>query len=227
MAIRHSTSNATKFKVVPPFLNNEIEEKGDLKSVLTFEDIIENTHFSKGVTDMVNRPYLTIRNCIFDHEIFLDCFLNSAQISDVRFSNCDLSNVVFSGSALHRVEFISCKLLGTNFSECTLNHVYMHDCNGGYINLAMSKLTQVKLSECDFQHGSFNDIRLQNVRFDTCRLVEADFSHTSLKGIDLRTSNIERWSLNIQDIRGAIVSSSQLMDLFPLLGVTVRDLENE
>jgi uncharacterized protein YjbI with pentapeptide repeats len=149
-------SNPRPIKIIPPFLSEALSSNEDLKGCLEREDTIGYIHFSKGVTDAIDRPCLTIRNCIFTQQVFLDCLLKSAQISDVRFENCDLSNIQLAGSSFHRVEFISCKLLGVNLSETTLNYVRMHDCNGQYINLSMSKLAQVQFSQCDFQHGYFN-----------------------------------------------------------------------
>lgn len=223
MAIKRKTTKAQPIKIIPPFLSEELKTSDNLKEWLEREETIGYLHFTKGVTDTLNRPYLTIRNYVFTQQTFFDCLFKSAQISDVRFENCDLSNIQLAESSLHRVEFISCKLLGTNLSETTLSHVMMHDCNAQYINLSMSKLTQVRFSQCDFQHSNFNNNRLTSVAFDTCQFNEADFSQTPLKGIDFRTCQIERLALGFQDIRGAIVGYSQVMDLIPLLGVIVRE----
>ncbi|MCD7790651.1 MAG: pentapeptide repeat-containing protein, partial [Bacteroides thetaiotaomicron] len=114
-------------------------------------------------------------------------------------------------------------LLGTNLSETTMNHVLLHDCNASYINLAMSKMNQVRFSHCHFRNGSFNDCRFSSVAFDSCDLVEADFSHAPLRGIDLRTSRIGGITLNISDLKGAVITSLQAMDLLPLLGVIIED----
>ena len=126
-------------------------------------------------------------------------------------------------SSLYRVEFISCKLLGTNLSETTMNHVLLHDCNAGYINLAMSKMNQVRFTHSQLRNGSLNDCRFSSVAFESCDLVEADFSHAPLRGIDLRTSRISGITLNISDLKGAVITSLQAMDLLPLLGVIIED----
>lgn len=99
------------------------------------------------------------QNCTFQHQTFSECKFRSSQLSDVRFENCDLSNISFAESSLYRVEFISCKLLGTNLSETTMNHVLLHDCNAGYINLAMSKMNQVRFAHSQLRNGSLNDCR--------------------------------------------------------------------
>ena len=91
------------------------------------------------------------------------------------------------------------------------------------INLSMVKMRTARFSHCNFRNGSLNDSKLMPAAFDTCELLEADFSHTSLKGIDLRNSRIAGIQLNIADLKGAIVSSLQAIDLLPLLGVKIED----
>ena len=95
----------------------------------------------------------------------------------------------------------------------------LHDCNAGYINLAMSKMNQVRFAHSQLRNGSLNDCRFSSVAFESCDLVEADFSHAPLRGIDLRTSRISGITLNISDLKGAVITSLQAMDLLPLLGL--------
>ena len=61
-------------------------------------------------------------NCLFRNVTFTDCRLHSAQLSDIRFEGCDLSNLALDGAALNRVEFVGCKLLGAALPDATLSH---------------------------------------------------------------------------------------------------------
>lgn len=209
-------------KVVAPIFEEQEENRLPLEALVQ-EEKVANTQFSRETVDSLDKAYLSITNCTFSHMLFQDCLFKSAQLTDVRFENCDLSNISFAGSTFYRVEFIACKLLGTNFSETTLSHVLMKGCNGQYINLAMSKMRTACFADSDFRNGSFNDSKLMPAAFEGCQLIEADFSHTSLKGIDLRTSRISGIQLNLPDLKGAVVSSLQAMDLLPLLGVSIKD----
>ena len=51
----------------------------------------------------------------------------------------------------------------------------------------------------------------------------SDFINTSLKDIDLSNSNIEDISLDLNCIKGAIISLEQTMDLIGLLGVKIKE----
>lgn len=208
-------------KVVAPLFDEQAESASALEQ-LACEEKVSDLRFSRTAVTKLKHPYLSINNCTFNHILFSECELKWAQLTDVRFENCDLSNISFAGTTFYRVEFISCKLLGTNFSETTLNHVRMEGCSAHYINLARSKMRTARFTGCDFRAGSFNDSKLLAAAFDNCELPEADFSHTPLRGIDLRTNRINGIQLNIADLRGAIVTPMQAMELLPMLGVVIE-----
>lgn len=219
--MKQSIKKTLPVKVAAPIFDGQTESVRTLEE-LADEEKVADLHFSRTAVTKLKHPYLSINNCTFSHILFSECELKWAQLTDIRFENCDLSNISFAGTVFYRVEFISCKLLGTNFSEATLNHVRMEGCSSQYINLSMSKMRTVRFTNCDFRSGSFNDSKLMPAAFDGCELLQADFSHTPLKGTDLRTNRITGIQLNIADLRGAVVTPMQAMDLLPMLGVVIE-----
>ncbi|WP_294629558.1 pentapeptide repeat-containing protein [uncultured Bacteroides sp.] len=216
-------SSAKPVRVVPPIMEEQETSATTLKEWLDKEETVSHLAFAKGKEEGIDKSYKSFANCTFRNLAFSECKFRSCQLTDVRFENCDLSNLSFAGSSLYRVEFIACKLLGTNLSEATINHMLLHDCHAGYINLSMSKMNQVRFAHSQLRNGSLNDCRFSSVAFDSCDLVEADFLHSSLRGIDLSTSRINGITLNIGDLKGAVITSLQAMDLLPLLGVIIKD----
>lgn len=210
-------------RIVPPTLEGQTESDKPLKEWLETEETVRGIHFSRHTEEEINCSYKTITNCTFSHIQFDACKLKATYFTDVRFENCDLSNISFAESSLFRVEFISCKLMGTNLSESTLNHLFMKDCNAHYLNLSMSKINQARFSACDLRNSDINDCKLTSIAFTNCELIEAEFSHTPLKGIDLSDSHIEGIHVNLPDIRGAIVNTLQAMELTSLLGLVIKD----
>ena len=95
--------------------------------------------------------------------------------------------------------------------------------NAVYLNLSMSKINQARFTSCDLRNSDVNDCKLASIAFENCELVESEFSHTPLRGIDLSDSHIGGIRLNLPDIRGAIVNTSQAMELTALLGITIKD----
>ncbi len=217
--------NAAKpVRVAPPMMEEQEVSTSTLQELLEKEETVSNLIFSKGREEGISKSYKSFKNCTFRNQTFSECKFRSSQawqIYGLRTATCPI--YLLQKASLYRVEFIACKLLGTNLSETTMNHVLLHDCNASYINLAMSKMNQVRFSHCHFRNGSFNDCRFSSVAFDSCDLVEADFSHAPLRGIDLRTSRIGGITLNISDLKGAVITSLQAMDLLPLLGVIIED----
>lgn len=221
---KKTTTEAQPVKRISPLFSEEMcEAHTPFARQTENEETIGYQHFQRGLTEGVESSYLTIKNCVFTQHVFIDCSLKHTQIWDVRFENCDLSNVNFSGSALHRVEFVDCKLVGTNLSEATLHHVLMRDCHAHYINLSMSKMSQVQLARCDFSNGAMIHNRMNGVQIDECRMSGTELFQTSLKGIDLRTAHLEGVQLNVTDLRGAIVTTTQAIELLPLLGVVIKE----
>ena len=139
--------NAAKpVRVAPPMMEEQEVSTSTLQELLEKEETVSNLIFSKGREEGISKSYKSFKNCTFRNQTFSECKFRSSQLADIRFENCDLSNISFAESSLYRVEFIACKLLGTNLSETTMNHVLLHDCNASYINLAMSKMNQVRFS---------------------------------------------------------------------------------
>lgn len=210
-------------RIVPPTLEGQTESTKTLNEWLETEETVRGLSFGKYTEEQMDYSYKTITNCTFSHVQFNACRLKATHFTDVRFENCDLSNISFAESALFRVEFISCKLVGTNLAETVLNHLTLKDCNARYINLSMSKINQARFSVCDLRNSDINDCKLTSIAFENCELIEAEFSHTPLKGIDLSDSHIEGIHINLPDVRGAIVNTSQALNLTSLLGIRIKD----
>lgn len=210
-------------RIVPPTLEGQGESCKSLKEWFETEETVRGLCFSKQPEEPFEYAYKSITNCTFSQIQFDACKLKATHFTDVRFENCDLSNISFAESSLFRVEFISCKLVGANLSETILNHISMQDCNARYLNLSMSKINQARFSACDLRNSDINDCKLTSIAFSNCELIETEFSHTPLKGIDLSDSHIEGMHVNLPDIRGAIVNTSQAMDLISLLGLKIKD----
>jgi uncharacterized protein YjbI with pentapeptide repeats len=65
---------------------------------------------------------------------------------------------------------------------------------------------------------SFEDVRVKR-----CRFINADFNDTKLKDMDFSDSDISGISLNVQNLKGAVMNSSQALACTRLLGITIKD----
>ncbi|MDH6358217.1 pentapeptide repeat-containing protein [Parabacteroides sp. PF5-9] len=214
-------------KITAPRLANKLNEMSDLLEVLNEKDNeLTEISFSNQSVESVKRERLIIYGCLFSNCIFTDSHFRKAQLNDVVFKNCDLSNIHLSGSSFTRVEFNGCKLTGTNLSETQLNHVLFRECRGEYINLSGSNQRNVFYQRCNLRGGAFDNCVIHEVGFETCNLVEAEFYQTALKGVDLSDSEIAgiRVSTVVSpELRGVTVNTLQALELANLLGVKIRE----
>ncbi|MCC8155551.1 MAG: pentapeptide repeat-containing protein, partial [Tannerellaceae bacterium] len=166
---------------------------------------------------------LSFSSCKFEKWTFMARPCRMARFIDIIFKNCDFSLADLGGSSFIRVEFTDCKLSGTNLSEGTFNQVLFNNCHGKYSLFNNDKFTGTSFSSCDLQGVVLDECKLHSIYFDACNLSEAEFYYTPLKGVDFRTSVIDRIRLNGPELKGAIVNSFQAADLARILGVIIED----
>ena len=81
----------------------------------------------------------------------------------------------------------------------------------------------MRVSESDFTYGSMNEVELKDSEFVNSKLQVMEVMRTPLSGIDLRTCSMEGIRLVGAELKGAIVTSSQAIDLSKLLGIIIQD----
>ncbi|MFJ8442986.1 pentapeptide repeat-containing protein [Kitasatospora griseola] len=133
--------------------------------------------------------------------------LAESEWQDTGIDSTVLAGISAYSSAIRRTVFRQCKLEAVNLRGATLRDVVFEDCLLRDVDLADAKLTDVT-----FPGSTLDDVRLRGA---------------TLKGVDLRRAA----SLNLPDghqgLRGAIISTHQLLDLAPqfaqALGITVKE----
>ncbi|MGW4383840.1 pentapeptide repeat-containing protein [Kitasatospora sp. NPDC004531] len=126
---------------------------------------------------------------------------------DTEIDSTVLAGISAYSSAIRRTVFRQCKLEAVNLRGAVLRDVVFEDCLLRDVDLADAKLTDVT-----FPGSTLDEVRLRGA---------------TLKRVDLRPAA----SLGLPDghlgLRGAIISTTQLLDLAPqfahALGIAVRD----
>ena len=125
---------------------------------------------------------------------------------DVALTSCRLGAVTAYGSQLTRVRISGGKLDYLNLREATLTDVVLEDCTIGELDLVGAKLTRVT--------------------FEGCRVAVLDVTRAALTGVDLRGAELSGLH-GLASLRGATITSGQLLDLAPALaehlGLTIAD----
>ncbi|HEV7934544.1 MAG TPA: pentapeptide repeat-containing protein [Actinomadura sp.] len=117
-----------------------------------------------------------------------------------------LAGVEAYGSSLRRVTFRGCKLDSVNLRDC--------------------KITDVTFEDCLLRDVDLRGARLVRTRFPGSRLSRVDLSNVTLDKVDLRGAELGL-TISPDSLRGAIISTGQLLDLAPALaqtlGILVKD----
>ncbi len=167
---------------------------------------------------------------------FLDCAvrrcsLDEAVLSRARFIDSVLEGVRgvgtdLSGASFRDVEVADARLGGTQLHGAVLERVVVRGGKIDFLNLRKAKLRDVAFEECVLVEADFGGAELERVTFEGCTLARTDFSEARMRDVDLRGTATLDIARGIDRLAGAVISTSQLMDLAPAfaaqVGVTVE-----
>lgn len=142
---------------------------------------------------------------------------------DCVFENCDLSGAMLRKASFLRVEFRDCRMVGGDFSETSLQSVLFQASQMKYANFSRAKMNCVRFEECVMDNAAFYECKNKAVAFAGGSLVEAELGGMPLKDLDLRSTDIRGIRVVGGELRGAIVSPVQAMELARILGVVIRE----
>jgi uncharacterized protein YjbI with pentapeptide repeats len=168
-----------------------------------------------------------------------------------RFIECAFTGVTFQGGGLRRARFSEVllrdvRLIATGLAEtqwadvavtqsvaagveafgAELRRVTLRGCKLDSVNFRGAVLTEVIFDNCDLSDVDFAGATLVRAAFRNSRLARADFSRVSMDATDLRGAELGI-IIDQTSLRGATVSTAQLVQLAPVLaqtlGITVSD----
>jgi uncharacterized protein YjbI with pentapeptide repeats len=181
----------------------------------------------------------------YDTVLFERTDFDEPSAGSARFLECAFSKVSVTGGKLQRarlrdVWIRDLRLTGTNVSESEWLDVTVLASSLAGAQLYGSELRRVVFSGCKLDSVNFRATRLHDVRFEHCVLRDVDFADAELTGCtfagsqlvraDLSRARLDRTDLrgaelgliiDAQSLRGAIVSSGQLVALAPVLAATL------
>ncbi len=124
-------------------------------------------------------------------------------------------------------EFVECALSGVEAVGAELRRIRFEGCKFDSVNLRNASLQDVTFSDCVLRDTDFGEATLRRVSFPGSRLDGITLHGSSLHDVDLRGATTLDITAGIDSLRGATVSTPQLLDLAPAFaraaGITVRD----
>ena len=171
--------------------------------------------------------------------------------ANARFLECAFTQATFDGGTLRRarlhevwlreVRFVATDLAESEWMDATflggvlagaqahtaqLRRVVFQDGKLDSVNFRSAALTDVRFQDCVLRGVDFSGAELTRVSFPGCRLSDVDLTNVTLAKVDLRGAELDITG-DSGSLRGAIISTAQLLDLAPFLaqslGITVKD----
>ncbi len=153
--------------------------------------------------------------------------LRGVRCTDTRLEGCDLANATWEQLTAHRIEFLTSQLVGFTALEAHLQHVRFQGCNAQFAGFRFATFKHVRFEQCDLRHADFQRADLAGVVFHQCDLSHAQLSGATLKGADFRGAKIDEMQVGLQELPGAIVDHFQAAYLAGLLGVVIKEVDDE
>jgi uncharacterized protein YjbI with pentapeptide repeats len=167
---------------------------------------------------------------------FLECTFQRCDLSQVR-----LGRTRFGDTGWYAVHGASVDLSESTWLDCAvqgarlgavqlygaeLRRVRFEGCKIEYLNLRGATLVDCQLVDCQLVEPDFAEATFTRVSFDGSRLVAPDFARARLSEVDLSGAKLTG-PRGVTGLRGATISSAQLLDLAPdfaaELGVVVAE----
>lgn len=154
-------------------------------------------------------------NCVFRNCDFSGADLSGAVFLDCEFVSCNLSLVKLAKTAFRDVKFKDCKMLGLHFENCNdFGLAFSVDgCSLNHSSFYKRKLKNIILKNAQLQESDFTECDLTAAVFDNCDLTGATFDRTILEKADFRTSYNYSIDPEINQIKKAKFSLSQIAGL--------------
>lgn len=168
---------------------------------------------------------------------FLGCVVRCAradalQLAGARFVDCRIAGLgateaPWRAGTWRDTVVEGCRIGALDLSTASWNRVLVRGGRVDFANLRGAELVDVTFHGVDLRDLDLGSANLRRVRFSGCRIGRLDVAGARLEAVDLRGSDITDGLDGVGDLRGAVVSSSQLLQLAPLmaahLGVVVED----
>lgn len=161
----------------------------------------------------------------FDYCRLSASIFDKASFVDVRFRDCDFSGSSFTDAYFSRCEFLTSKWVGAGFAGALLRQSTAQGCSFQYANFDSASLRGCVLRECDCTGAVFSNVTFREIETADNKLTAVNFFHTPLKGMDFSHDLVDGWILSegLEELKGAIFSPFQAVDLALLLGIRIKD----
>ncbi|HYA52044.1 MAG TPA: pentapeptide repeat-containing protein [Streptosporangiaceae bacterium] len=164
--------------------------------------------------------------CAFTRVSIQEGQLRRARFADVWLCDVRLISTTLAESGWEGAEITGSVAAGAEAFAARLRRVSLRGCKLDSVNFRDAVLADVTFDNCVLSDVDFSGAALTRVVFRDSRLTRTNFTRVTMDEVDLRGAELGI-TVDPTCLRGAIVTTAQLMDLAPLLagsmGLTVAD----
>ncbi len=178
--------------------------------------LIQDKHFDKLNFRVASLDKAEYENCKFSNCDFSGSNFSDIKFIDCEFKSCNLSLVKLIKTVFRDVTFKDCKLLGLlfencnpfgfalSFNNCNLTHASFFKLEMKKANFENSKLQEVDFSECNLTAAVFGNCDFLNAKFENTILEKADLRSSYNYLIDPNINRIKKAKFSLTELPGLL-----------------------
>jgi uncharacterized protein YjbI with pentapeptide repeats len=190
------------------------------------DETYDTVHVDGGTVEAVDAAHARFLECAFTQVTLDGGTLRRSRLSDVWLHEARLVATDLAESEWLDVTFLDSVLAGIQVYGAELRRAVFRGCKLDSVNFREATLADVRFDNCVLRGVDFAAAELVRVSFPGCRLTEVELTGATLTQVDLRGAELSITGGH-ESLRGAIISTTQLIDLAPALteslGITVDD----
>lgn len=221
---QHSQAGGASVEsILKPNIKEESLQTEPLHEILIDDQVVSDLKFERACFESIDAAHVSLQHMLFDACSFVNVVLHNLDLTDAKLVNCNLANIDWASSVMHRTQFIGCNLTGVDLRGATLRNVIFQQCVIRYSFFREASLKQTAFIGCRMEYADFQQTKLSGKTFfQQSNLTRAQMSGTALREIDLSDCIIDGIGVRAEDLAGAIVSPAQAVELAKLLGIIVK-----
>lgn len=154
--------------------------------------------------------------CEFDDVVADEFSIATSRVAETRFAAVGVPLFRMARSVFRDVEFDGGRLGAVEAYDLQARALHFRGCRLNYLNLRGSTLTDVAFTDCQIDELDLGQATVERMGFPGSRIGALTMHNAVLKNVDLR--GVELGVVNgAASLKGATISSQQLMDLAPQL----------
>ncbi len=204
----------------------------ELPRLTAFEDHLLEVHHDYDAIDFVDRDFTgqdasdarflacRLQRCRLDGLSLRRARIIESLLADIHGATVEMTDSTWRDSRLSGARLGAARLTGAAWTGVRVLRSKL-----GFLDLAGARLEDVLFEGCEIGGLDARSARLHSVAFIDCTVDELSLAGATLSKVDLSGARL-RSLVGVESLRGAIVSSEQLIDLAPILaaqlGLEVR-----